>query len=71
MKIHPSLEKVITLVEAVILQDIKKDSADIHKKDKSAKQKIFNKKTIGKNNSKLNSSNKKKSTIKSIFEVLN
>ena len=24
MKIHPSLEKVITLVEAVILQDIKK-----------------------------------------------
>lgn len=54
-----------------IVQDIKKDSADIHKNDKSAKQKVFNKKIIDKNNLKLNSSNKKKSTIKSIFEVLN
>jgi hypothetical protein len=54
-----------------IVQDIKKDSADVHENDKSAKQKIFNKKKINKNNRKLNSSNKTKSNIKSIFEVLN
>ncbi|MFQ3307756.1 MAG: hypothetical protein ACI8ZF_001020 [Candidatus Midichloriaceae bacterium] len=54
-----------------IVQDIKKDSADVHKNDKSVKQKIFNKKKMNKNSFELNSSNKKNSNIKSIFEVLN
>ncbi len=56
-----------------IVQDIKKDSADVHKNTKSVKQKVFSKETANKNNHQLNSSNKKKSTakIKSIFEVLN
>jgi len=53
-----------------IVQDIKKDNADVYKNDKSAKQKNFNKKIINKNKRKLNFSNKKKSNIKSIFEVL-
>jgi hypothetical protein len=54
-----------------IVQDIKKDSSTVYNNSKPIDQKFPNKKTINKNNRKLNYSNKKKSNIKSIFEVLN